>query len=583
MPTRAIDQNPVFAQREVEKRLQDAVPEALHLAVVVFRQPHSIDDKCLQGICHTLVQLSRLGMSCVLVVDAPRDQDCTQLAAVQQAQEQADRFVETIDAFKGHAARRVDGLFGFVDSTQKASSTTRLGGSLHVTFRDLILSPLKKGKIPIVTPIGLDHKQHVNRLVSTDEVVLALTRDLAGLSPVDHVKDDPHIMAHDISQMQKQISLDRIIILDPLGATPSRDRPNGSHVFINLEQEYSHIEKELSETSSGVERHLDNLKLMRNALALLPSKSSGLLTTPEAVAHSEYRPPAQSQGPRVRTRRQRNPLIHNLLTDKPAFSSSLPSARSPNPYRPVSSAMSNIYSSTLIKRGMPVTIFPDPSVHPWTPPLPGSPGISLSDPAIDLPRLVHLIEDSFNRKLDVQHYLSRIENRIAGIIVAGSYEGGALLTWETPPDTQSSKLSPDPSLTINTTTPTTLARPVEEYIPYLDKFAVLRRSQGAGSVADIVFSCMVRDCFPQGVCWRSREGNPVNKWYFERAKGTWKIPGSGWTMFWTTEGVEQPSDGGNLSLPAQADSRGGDSVFERYQSVCRSVVPSWGDGKTILD
>ncbi len=165
---------------------------------------------------------------------------------------------------------------------------------------------------------------------------------------------------------------------------------------------------------------------------------------------------------------------------------------------------------------------------------------------MDLPRLVHLIEDSFRRKLDVAHYLNRIRGRTAGLIVAGEYEGGAILTWETPPD------APEDD-------PTRL-------VPYLDKFAVLSSSQGSSGVADIVFQSMVRTCFPQGVCWRSRRDNPVNKWYFERSEGTWRVPDSGWMMFWTGSGVE-----------------GDEQKWEDYVAVCKSIGPSWADGKTRLD
>lgn len=28
------------------------------------------------------------------------------------------------------------------------------------------------------------------------------------------------------------------------------------------------------------------------------------------------------------------------------------------------------------------------------------------------------------------------------------------------------------------------------------------------------------------------QDNPVNKWYFERSRGTWKLPDTNWTMFW---------------------------------------------------
>lgn len=186
---------------------------------------------------------------------------------------------------------------------------------------------------------------------------------------------------------------------------------------------------------------------------------------------------------------------------------------------------------------------------PWRPPQPGQPVLNLTDPCIDLPRLVHLIEDSFGRKLDVDDYLKRIQGNLAGVIIAGEYEGGALLTWEKPADGQGGQAS-DP----------------ERLVPYLDKFAVLRKSQGAGGVADIVFNAMVRDCFPEGVCWRSRKDNPVNKWYFERSRGTLKIPDMNWTMFWTTP---------NLALDQRK--------LQDYESVCRSIQPSWADKKHILD
>lgn len=192
---------------------------------------------------------------------------------------------------------------------------------------------------------------------------------------------------------------------------------------------------------------------------------------------------------------------------------------------------------------------PDPRIRPWSADNHGEPRLKLTtDPRIDLGRLVHLIEDSFSRKLDVEHYLSRVDDRVAGLIVAGEYEGGALFTWETPPGASDADLA--------------------RQVPYLDKFAVLKRSQGAGGVADIVFNAMVGGCFPNGVCWRSRRGNPVNKWYFERARGTWKLPGTDWSMFWTTDGVEV-GDGGSL--------------FNDYEAVCRGVEPSWADNKTMPD
>jgi amino-acid N-acetyltransferase len=213
---------------------------------------------------------------------------------------------------------------------------------------------------------------------------------------------------------------------------------------------------------------------------------------------------------------------------------------------------------------MPLTIIPDSRNVPWKPPGPEGTSLRLeSDPRIDFPRLLHLIEDSFGRPLDVQHYLSRVQNRLAGVIIAGEYEGGAILTWEQNPK--------DPS------------RPP---VPYLDKFAVLRKSQGSGGVADIVFNAMVRACLPDGVVWRSRQNNPVNKWYFERSVGTWKLPRSQWCMFWTGNDVDW---GDRAISEVEIESnlvKDVERKVERerrwhdYVDVCSSIEASWADRDT---
>ncbi|EHL02715.1 putative Amino-acid acetyltransferase, mitochondrial [Glarea lozoyensis 74030] len=122
-------------------------------------------------------------------------------------------------------------------------------------------------------------------------------------------------------------------------------------------------------------------------------------------------------------------------------------------------------------------IHPNPVDEPWRAPLPGRPNLKLTDSHIDLSRLVHLIDDSFDRKLDVRDYLKRVNDRIAGVIIAGEYEGAAILTWETPPG-----VVEDGSMESRS-----------RMVPYLDKFAVLKKAQGSGGVADIVFTAMVED------------------------------------------------------------------------------------------
>ncbi|OAX81060.1 amino-acid acetyltransferase, mitochondrial [Emergomyces africanus] len=528
---RAVDNHPVFRQEytsETSPPIETASEEPLHIALVKIREPQSLNDQTLGGVGRTLLQLSLLGMGCCVVVDPglPKSAPFWRSRVI----EQADRMLAAIDANNGLDSRRLDDLIYIAPSS---------GNALSVTCRDIILSPLRRGRIVVIPPIGYMEDTLRAVPVLADDVVLALTKEFTGLSVRPRPEDNPHELARKISKLQEEVSVDRLIILDPAGGIPSFKRPSKSHVFVNLEQEFEEISNELKEGitangaedtngveqppvsslarsnpfstfvqrevvslpcdlqvtagdrrnvhTAGLETHLSNLKLLHRALTYLPPSSSGIITTPQDAANSGSATRDPSQLSTVATRRQRNPLIHNLLTDKPIHSASLPVGRLGANNGSSSYNTTPVMHSTFVKKGMPLTLFPDPRVQIWTPPRNGEPRMTLNDPHIDLPRLVQLIEDSFNRKLDVQHYLNRVSNRLAGLIIAGEYEGGAVLTWELPPDVPNDGSEESRS----------------RMVPYLDKFAVLKRSQGAGGVADIVFNAMVRTCLPKGVCWRS--------------------------------------------------------------------------------
>jgi amino-acid N-acetyltransferase len=384
--------------------------EELHVALVKIRALDEIPDGVLRGVGRTLESLKRLGLHTIVVLSEP-------------GAHRAERLISAIEASRGKA-RRVDGAL------TQGSDTSELAVSLP----DLLLAPLQRGVVPILLPAAYDTNFRTAH-VDANDIVTALTRLFAGADAV---------------------SLDRLIFLDPLGGIPAPDRPAGAHVFVNMEQEYHDISASLEKSGEPQQQqhHLRSLQTLRKSLSLLPPTTSAVITTAASAASTE---------------RAKNPLIHNLLTDKPMFSSSLPTATSPST------------QTTVLKHGTPLLLFPS--------------GTRLTDSAIDLKKLVALIEDSFGKRLDVEHYLARVDRNIAGLIVAGDYDGAAIVTWE------------------------------GKRVCYLDKFAVAKRSQGVGGVADVVFKAMTAGVRKgglfegaEGIVWRSRRTNVVNKWVCPRRK-----------------------------------------------------------------
>ncbi|KAI4723669.1 N-acetylglutamate synthase [Aureobasidium sp. EXF-10727] len=540
LPTQAAAATPTFSQYvEQETQVQRGAGE-IHVALVCLRAPHLIDDETLDGIALTMAQLVRLDMQIVLVLNCEDEIVQKNESYRETYRRQGSRVVAALERHNNEGARYVESALNVTSQEPMPASRPKVMGAVELGVPKLITDPLKRSAIPVIPAMAYDTTCKVQN-VSVSGVMLALTRALSGLATATSTQEE----------QLEDTSVDRIIMLDPLGGLPTETRQDQAHVFVNLEQEHDMIRDEIQ--SCGMSpHHLDTLSLVRDCLALLPPASSALLISPEEAAISSHHS-RKDQAIGITTRRQKNPLIHNLLTNKPLISSSLPAARlSANGIIP-SLTSENPTRSTLVKRGMPLMIVPDLRNTPWTPPKPGEPTIALDNhPDINFPRLVALIEDSFRRPLDAKHYLNRIKNRVAGVIIAGEYEGGAILTWEEPRtlDFVQSGADADPT----------------RLVPYLDKFAVLQRSQGSSGVADIVFQAMVRSCFPDGVCWRSRSNNPVNKWYFERSRGTWHLQDTQWTMFWT-----------NPDLVADQQR------WEEYVSVCRNIEPSWADNKAKPD
>lgn len=524
-----------------------------YVALVKLRDLQSWDDRLVDGVAKTLTQLQDLGLPSVIVLDCE--------PAVADAQ--TDRILHAIGRHSSPGPQVVDPELRRVASSSRSPPSANPTG-LYVQFQGAFFTALGHGRIVVVPSRAYSEETLTLTDVKPDEVVLALASFFSGLQfhNATESKEQPSDASSD--RPLKGALVERIIVIDPLGGLPSNKEKEGARVFINLEEEFPRVQDALCSSPSPMSdkilptlsesakaQHLNNLKLVKSTLALLPPTASAVITSPAEAANvrAQSTPdtlsPAGAVAGSVGTRSWQNPLIHNLLTDRPIYSSSLPIGRIKPAAQENPSLAPRMPTTTLAKRGMPVTIFPDPRATPWRPPTPGGPRLRLTDTCVDLPRLVHLINDSFSRELDVEHYLARVQDSLAGIIIAGEYEGGAILTWERPHGLDEAA-----------------AYEQGRMVPYLDKFAVLKKSQGAGGVADIVFNAMVRDCFPRGVCWRSRKNNPVNKWYFERSAGVRKLAESNWAMFWT-------------NADASLDER----LMRDYEDVCRSVEPSWADGK----
>jgi amino-acid N-acetyltransferase len=555
----SVSKTPRFIQpsdRGVVEVLQE-VDEAPHVAIVKFKNPELWDDDILDGVAKTLTQLRTLGLYSVVVVDCDVATSGSK-GWRKLVNHQVDRIVKAVGEHGKPGAKVVDSALS-ITAKQKASVSPFASGRLYVELETALTSALRFGYVAIVPSAAQDQEQLEYIPADSNEVVLTLAKFLSGLQmPRSTVGESHNDLAS--TQMTRKATVDRVIVLDPIGGIPTHRRPNGAHVFINMENEFETAKAGLdlvTETASQTmaatkQKHIDNLKLAKDCLAILPPTASAIITSPAEAANVASSRSEDAVADftglvgNVGTRRKQNPLIHNLLTDRPVYSSSLPLGRIKQTNQ---ARLPRISTTTLAKKGLPVTIFPDPRQTPWQPPKPGGPRLRLTDTCVDLPRLVHLINDSFDRKLDVQHYLDRVNESLAGIIIAGEYEGGAILTWERPFDLDEQT-----------------AYETGRMVPYLDKFAVLKKSQGAGGVADVVFNAMVRDCFPDGVCWRSRKNNPVNKWYFERSRGTWKLDASNWAMFWTTPAATL-----------------GEGRIRDYESVCRNVAPSWLDKQKAAD
>lgn len=547
----------------------------LRLSLVKIRALDKIPMDFLRGIGITLLKMIRLGCSPIIVLEDGYKRGMPFTQARKGMDEQYNVLLEVVEnsmrsAFKHEKDTRVPfrllrGLNSLSTVPMKLVFEVDSSNGVHLTFPQEILDHLRQGTVPIIYPVGYSLPNAEQLVLPSNLVVENLAANLHHYSR-NAVKDS----IYGTPNKKAELSVEKIIYIDPLGGIPSLERMSSSHVLINLQQEYEEIENELQKGFLRPKErniHTENLTLLHDILMHLPDSAAAIVTTPslaaindavldapedgqsegveqdikikdtydESYSYSALLRQAEKEdkveeivnqrGESVNSFKIKNPIIYNILTDRPLISPSLPVFLRNTP----------LINTTVIRKGIDLKCAKSDTVDN---------GLDLRQMnvagTINLRKLKELIDDSFRRHLDLEGYLDRVNGKVAGLIIAGDYEAGAIITWE--------KMNFKDS------------QGKDVYVPYLDKFAVKRSLQGTFSAADIVFKVMVNTLFPKEILWRSRQNNPVNKWYHERSKGSMAVPDTHWRCFWAGNEVSE--------LPES---------LQAYVEVCQKIKPNWLD------
>ena len=488
-------------------------------ALVKIQAPFT--DRQLESIARGMVYLEKLGLLSVIVVEndqLPRGDSRERTALVEET-------MRVVSALENQGARARPVLGAVVRLGPKAgvecSSEPREYDEpeAHTFPGDLvhIRSALRAGEIPVLPPFALDSFCRSIR-VDGNDVIAALVRGMVEAAALDQTSP---LGEEDPSSSPDEIDLTplRLMIITREGGIPSYARQGMPHLLVNLTSEYDYIRDtfdprwKLSHSNA-----LSNLKLARTCLAYMPPTSSAVM-----VSH-----------------RSPSSLIGNLITNKPALSSSLPHALLQS-HRKLTAD-----TPTILRHGLPIRV------------------VRRVD-ELDKPKLKDLLEQSFRRQLDDAPFWERMERDLDFVIVAGDYAGAAIVTREPCAAGTSDAIAP---------------------LTYLDKFAVRPENQGDGTV-DFLWVALHDETYGLGLpfsanpnggkegkgegrdlVWRSRADNPVNKWYFERSSGHVRM--GRWVLFWCDAEVRLKTEEGRRGAAA----RGALSYLEDWE-VGR--LATWSD------
>lgn len=480
------EQVEIAAQTKIDQAkaipLVASILNPVHRRTALVKVQGPFTDVQLDSIARGLVYLEKLGLTSVIVIENDqlvRGDEGERAEVIEETM----RVVTALEK-RGTKARPVLGAvvrLGPKPGEEDSSNDDFIPPEAHTIPSDLIpiRSALRAGEIPVLAPFALDSSCCSTR-VDANDVIAGLARGMVEAAALEKEKKDVE-HPEETPVMPEDIDLTpmRLMIINREGGVPSYARSGYPHLLINLSSEHEHIHDTFQR--SWQQTHptsLANLSLARSCLTYMPPTSSAIM-----VSH-----------------RSPSSLIANLITNKPAMSSSLPHAllQGNNKLTP--------HTPTLLRRGLPIQVLR-----------------TLSE--IDRPKMKALLEQSFGKILDEEAFYARLEHTLDFVIIAGDYAGAAIVTKEKCPES-----SPFPSLS------------------YLDKFAVLPSHQGDGTV-DFLWVALHDESYglghphsinPNGgkqgmgegrdLVWRSRSNNPVNKWYFERSTGHVRM--GPWVLFW---------------------------------------------------
>ncbi|KAM0786560.1 hypothetical protein ACM66B_002016 [Microbotryomycetes sp. NB124-2] len=524
-------------------------PENRHTALVKIQGPFT--DRQLESIAEGMVYLKKLGLVSIIVLDNEKwkeqlgesldgvtleDKRRRVVGMREEMKRETLRLTRMLEAKGGAARPLLEGVLcvsgaEFADTFAPIASTSATpyeGAATSDLFVDSlsgIRDAIRRGEIPVIPPIALD-ASCFSLCVSANDAVKAISSGL-----VDHArKAGLRYEADQYLDNDVDLTPVRIMIINREGGIPSPARGGDPHLSINLSSEFDYI----NQTFIWQESHptsLANLDLVNSCLTELPRTASAVI-----VSH---------RSPRS--------LIGNLITNKPAHSPSLHQSLLPQ---------ENLtHQPTIVRRGLPIRVFR-----------------SMAD--VDKDALTVLLEESFGKTLDAEPFYARLERDLDFCIIAGDYEGVAIVTNEIPDPLSRHYVGQ--------------GRPKDRSIAYLDKFAVLPSLQGDGTV-DFLWGALRDESFGLGLLdalnpnvggkqglgegrdlvWRSRSNNPVNKWYFERSNGFIKIPppkGSsvGFSLFWC-----EAEDKTGLFRRNEDDGKAVSEKLEVWADVIGAIPSCW--------